>query len=150
MRKKRNPVHHIKLYRLSGILLGLLLIFPFWVNSTEILSINPASSSAQSDYAVRMLRQALEESGYSIANQSAEFDIHLVIDTVRLSSEAFNIVSNKNQITITGGDGRGLIYGALALAEDIRNGIRINEIKAREETAKLPFRAIKFDLPWDT
>jgi len=150
MRKKRNPDSHIKLNRLSGILLGLLIIFPVWVNSAEIISINPANSSPQSDYAARMLRKALEEKGGSVVDQAAEFDIHLVIDTLRLSPEAFNIVSNKNQITITGGDSRGLIYGALAVAEDIRNGIRINEIKARKETAQLPFRAIKFDLPWDT
>ncbi|MGC9363889.1 MAG: hypothetical protein ACP5FZ_04890 [Fidelibacterota bacterium] len=97
-----------------------------------------------------MLRKALAESGCSVVSQSAEFDIHLVIDTVRFSPEAFCIVPKKNRIIIRGADGRGIIYGALALAEDIRNGVRIRDVKARKETAKLPFRAIKFDLPWDT
>lgn len=130
--------------------MGFLVILPVWVNAAEIISINAASPSPQSDYATRMLRKALEECGWSVVSQSAEFDIHLVIDTVRLSPESFSIVPEKNRIIIKGGDGRGIIYGALALAEDMRKGVRIRDIKASKETAKLPFRAIKFDLPWDT
>ena len=36
------------------------------------------------------------------------------------------------------------------MAEDLRNGVGIQNIKAKSEAPKLPFRAIKFDMPWDT
>lgn len=43
-----------------------------------------------------------------------------------------------------------MIYGSLSLEEDVRNGIPLQQIKSVSEKPKLPFRAIKFDLPWDT
>lgn len=67
-----------------------------------------------------------------------------------MTPEAFSIIKDGNKISITGGDGRGVIYGAQSLAEDIRNGIPLNNIKDKSEFAKLPFRTIKYDLPWDT
>jgi hypothetical protein len=36
------------------------------------------------------------------------------------------------------------------LAEDIGNGIPLNNCKAKNEKPFLAFRAIKYDLPWDT
>src|SRR5438067_991936 len=68
----------------------------------------------------------------------------------RLSKEAFSIIPLLNNINITGGDERGLIYGCYSLANDIRNGIPLKNCKAKNEKPFLPFRAIKFDLPWDT
>ena len=52
--------------------------------------------------------------------------------------------------TIYGGDARGLIYGALALAEQLVNGINLEDIIASREKPHLAFRAIKYNLPWDT
>jgi hypothetical protein len=55
-----------------------------------------------------------------------------------------------NKILVTGGDERGMIYGSLSVAEDIRNGVRLQDIKARSEKPNYSLRAVKFDLPWDT
>ena len=54
-------------------------------------------------------------------------------------------------IAITGGDARGLIYGALALREQLLNGTPIEQDRsASREKPALPFRGIKFNTPWDT
>jgi len=108
------------------------------------------SSSLQARYTSIVLKHALEEKKYSIQKSEAEYSIVLITDAVNLKPEAYNILSEKKKITVTGGDGRGVIYGALSLVEDLRNGIPLQKIKAREEKPRLPFRAIKFDLPWDT
>ncbi|MEX2593169.1 MAG: hypothetical protein WD426_10360, partial [Anditalea sp.] len=64
--------------------------------------------------------------------------------------EAYSILPEGKKITVTGGDESGLIYGNLSLAEDLQNGISLHNIKAKSESPNLPFRAIKFNLPWDS
>ena len=107
------------------------------------------NTSPQTRYAVKMLQQALTKSGYKIASSKPDFTVNITENT-NLPSEAFDFTGGKNAITITGGDGRGIIYGSLSLTEDLRNGIKLNQVKARSERSKLPLRAIKYDLPWDT
>jgi len=68
----------------------------------------------------------------------------------RLGAEAFAIIPEGTVITVLGGDNRGLIYGALAVAEAVRNGTPLEAVPAAEERPHLPFRGIKFNLPWDT
>ena len=94
-------------------------------------------------YAVDKLAAALQHDATSGA-----YTIQLVTGAYAL--ESFSISRSANTITITGGSDRALIYGCLSLAEDIRNGIALKNIKPKKEDAFLPFRAIKYDLPWDT
>jgi hypothetical protein len=77
------------------------------------------------------------------------FTIQLLLDSSAMDKDAYTIRPEGQTITITG-NGRGLIYGSLQLAESIVNGIPIGQIPATSATAHFPFRAIKFDLPWDT
>ncbi|HET9276769.1 MAG TPA: hypothetical protein VFN95_01245, partial [Flavitalea sp.] len=86
----------------------------------------------------------------STTQASTGYTIQLKIDANQLGPEAFSIERNATLITVTGGDERGLIYGSLSLCEDVRNGIPISRITAKTEKPHVPFRAIKFDLPWDT
>ena len=65
-------------------------------------------------------------------------------------AESFSIKKEGQAIHVIGGDERGLIYGCESLAEDIRNGISLTNIKTKTEKPFLPFRGIKYDLPWDT
>jgi hypothetical protein len=101
---------------------------------------NPTPQSA---YAARKLGEAFHASsdGYSVT---------LKISPKQLSPEAFAIVPRGKIIAITGGDARGLIYGALALREQLLNGTPIDKITPRREKPALPFRGIKFNTPWDT
>jgi hypothetical protein len=98
----------------------------------------------QSTYAANIL------SGYLTTSKAyGAFKINLKTND-NLPKEGYTLAINKNEITIAGGDERGLIYGTLSLVEDIKNGIAPTAVKPKSEKAKLPFRAIKYDLPWDT
>ena len=53
-------------------------------------------------------------------------------------------------LNIIGGDNSGIIYGALSVAEDIKNDISPSKFLNKSENAAYGFRAIKYDLPWDS
>ena len=114
------------------------------------VSLQYDTSTVQVKYAVKMLRKALLEKGYSIQKRESDYSISIIINSEILKAEEYILKPNGNKITITGGDGTGVIYGALSLAEDIRNGVTLSNVSERSESPKLQFRAIKFDLPWDT
>ncbi|HEY6922359.1 MAG TPA: hypothetical protein VI653_02740 [Steroidobacteraceae bacterium] len=103
-------------------------------------------TSPQSAYAARRLENALSEQGFT----GDDHQVILNIDPARLRAEEFTIDPRGQVITITGGDNRGLIYGALALAERLRHGTRLQDIKATNEKADIKLRAIKYNLPWST
>ena len=106
-------------------------------------------SSRQETYAANALMKTLQENGYSIKKEEGDYQIRFSIDS-RLVAEAFDISSEGKQITVTGGDERGLIYGALAMVEDLRNGITLRDCRPKNEKPKLAFRAVKYNLPWDS
>ncbi len=114
------------------------------------IKIAAAPGSPQTKYAAGMLNKALLKKGASVGKGTADVVVKLVIDSINMEKEAFSIVNDGTTISITGGDGAGLIYGSLSIAEDLRNGIKLQSIKASSEKPHVPFRAIKFDLPWDT
>jgi len=107
-------------------------------------------ASPQAKYAAEMLGKALSSKGYTLNSAKAAIVIALSTNAKQLKEEAYAIRANGNTITINGGDERGMIYGSLWLAEEVRNGGRVEEIKSRSEKPHFGFRAIKFDLPWDT
>jgi len=102
-------------------------------------------------YAAERLQKALAK------KNTPNFTIRLIIDSTRSGAESYSIdpgpqtntITGQN-ITITGGDARGLIYGSLALAEAVANGQALTRVRHSTGQPHLPFRAIKFDLPWDT
>lgn len=101
-------------------------------------------TTSQSIYASKILRGCLATNKAYKA-----FKITLKTDK-NLSKEAYSLTVNKKEITIAGGDERGLIYGTLSLVEDIKNGVLPTALQSKSEQAELPFRAIKYDLPWDS
>ncbi|HZG24054.1 MAG TPA: glycoside hydrolase family 20 zincin-like fold domain-containing protein, partial [Chitinophagaceae bacterium] len=106
--------------------------------------------SPQASYAAEKIEAAMVEKGYSKRENKAEYEINISVNAGSVGAEAFSVATNRKRITVTGGDDRGLIYGSLSVAEDIRNGIRLENIKAKNEKPNYPLRAVKFDLPWDT
>ncbi len=115
------------------------------------VEISHDASSKQQSYAARRLSEALAGSGYTVVETGGDVRIELAVDAAGgLVAEAFRIEPGTETISITGGDARGLIYGALSLAEDVRNGVTLRKAVARNEAPKLMLRAVKFDLPWDT
>ena len=130
----------------------MLLYFAFTVlqfSAAQTVRLQLANTSIQQAYVDSVLQTVLKQRGYQIINSSPNFTIRFSFDN-KLGKEAFSIQKASQQISVIGGDESGLIYGGLSIAEDLRNSIALQNIKARSEKPKLPFRAIKFDMPWDT
>jgi hypothetical protein len=120
---------------------------------SEPVSIEHDVGSPQARYAARRLGEALRAGGYEVRASTPGargFVVRLAVRPERLPAEAFALTPAPATLAIEGGDGRGLIYGALAAAEAVRNGARLGEIRASREEPRLEFRAIKFNTPWDT
>lgn len=115
---------------------------------TQPVKLSYNKNSRQEQFAASKLLNALSSNKKLTNGPGASFEIILV--TTSSTPESFSIQRSGNTIRISGGDERGLIYGCLSLAEDIRNGIALGNCKQRTEKPFLPFRAIKYDLPWDT
>lgn len=109
-------------------------------------------SVPQAAYGADRLGRALTDLGYTIIDDRSGYDFLINIGTnaVTLDSEAFAIIPEGRFITINGGDEAGMVYGSLALVEQLRNGARLENVEAVTERPHFPFRAIKHNLPWDT
>lgn len=118
----------------------------------QSISIQYDSTSAQANYAAGQLRATLARKHYTLATAGGQGDFRIVL-TVRPRSvrpEGFVVTPTKGLLTIVGGDNRGLIYGSLAVADQIEDGKAIASVPRIADRAKTTFRAIKFDLPWDS
>ncbi|HSU29271.1 MAG TPA: hypothetical protein VLJ68_12880 [Chitinophagaceae bacterium] len=117
---------------------------------SQMLFLNFDIKSPPQVYAISTLMKTVDQRGDRFKKDHDGFVITLSINAKQLGPEAFEIKASWNKILVIGGDDRGVLYGTLAIAEDIRNGIEFEDIRSRKEKPFLPFRAIKFDLPWDT
>lgn len=137
---------------MKKVLLSLIILFTGFVYSanSQTIQLQYDKSFPHAKYAAGMLGKSLEKKGYTLKEKQAAYIIAIIINAKDLEREAYTIVPENKNITIKGGDGNGIIYGSLSLAEDVRNGVLLQNIRPRSETPKLAFRAIKFDLPWDT
>ena len=68
----------------------------------------------------------------------------------KLGAEQFSIVVRGRSVTITGGDARGMIYGALAAREQLLDGVALSRLAVGPHRPAESFRGIKFNTPWDT
>ena len=110
------------------------------------------AESPQAAYGAKKLGQALDERGYRILAEREGYDfiVSLALNEHRLGPEAFQIVPEQRFVTVYGGDDRGMIYGALALAEELKAGVPLAEVEAMEASPSQQFRGIKYNLPWET
>jgi len=104
--------------------------------------------SPQSDYASRRLRETLDTRGI-LPEAGAHAVFELRIDPA-LGAEAFSITRDSRQFRIAGGDARGLIYGTLALREQLLDGAGVDAVQPSHARPALAFRGIKFNTPWDS
>lgn len=102
--------------------------------------------SPQAAYATRRLRATFDAPAVKTA---ARCVIELAIDPA-LGAESFSIAARGAHVAITGGDARGLIYGALEAREQLLDGIAVGKLAAPPRKPALAFRGIKFNTPWDT
>ncbi|MEJ2543192.1 MAG: glycoside hydrolase family 20 zincin-like fold domain-containing protein, partial [Calditrichaceae bacterium] len=119
-------------------------------NYAQKVHIIGKSFPKQMRYATVILEKIFYTQSDIVPKANADFTILLKIDPDGLNEEAYSISRNQKQIEITGGDGRGVIYGCQSIVEELQNGRKLNNIMSKSESTRLHFRAIKFDLPWDT
>ncbi|ULC60495.1 hypothetical protein MBM09_05770 [Flaviramulus sp. BrNp1-15] len=113
------------------------------------VQITLSDNSPQQQYAFKKLSKNLNENGYNLIENDAEISIQFQLDST-LGKEAFNIKNLGKTIILEGGDQTGLIYASNTIIENLYNGITLKSIENQSDTPKLGFRAIKYDLPWDT
>lgn len=106
-------------------------------------------SIPQAAYGARMLAQSLRQQNYTLLEDRKGYDflINLFVHS-SLEEEAFAVIPEGKVITVKGGDNRGLIYGCLSLAEDVRNGTPLQNVMHRAEKPRYALRAIKHNTPW--
>ncbi len=111
------------------------------------------AASPQACYAARKLGDALRERGYEVrftSRAAPGLVARLAIEPKGLPAEAFALTPSRSGLSIEGGDARGLVYGALAAAEALRNGARLDEIREARAAPRFELRALKFNTPWDS
>jgi hypothetical protein len=108
------------------------------------------ANSAQVKYAFGRIKKAVENKSKSYQNEWSKREILIKLDSQNLKKEAYQLTIENKKITIKGGDYTGIIYGALTLAEDIRNSKKPADLQSKNESPNYTFRAIKYDLPWDS
>lgn len=72
--------------------------------------------------------------------------LHFRLDTEKLSDEAYEIKVSVKAIHISGGDTNGLMYGGLAIAEQIEMYRKVSSVSGQPYLAQ---RGIKFNIPLD-
>ncbi len=139
--------------RFGAFVVGFVCALPALLSAQRVHVLHD-SDVPQVAYAARKLEAALTDLSYDVQAGRQDYDtlINLGVNTQRIGPEAFQILPEHDGrfVSVLGGDARGLIYGALALAEQLRNGVRLKEITAVDAAPDQQFRGIKFNLPWDT
>lgn len=126
-----------------------LLILTVSCAKTNSVQLNYDDTSLQQQYATRKLSESLQEHGYVLVNNNGATTIEFKLDST-LGKEAFSIKNQGNTLLLEGGDQTSLIYAANTIIENLKNGVQLKNIEDISESPKLAFRAIKYDLPWDT
>jgi hypothetical protein len=100
--------------------------------------VNAGTPSPLTDFAVAELRAVLKE----LHNPP-----RIVLDLQNGTSESFSIRKSGNTITIEGGDLKGLMYGALEVAEKLTLARNADAIQGESQAPFLAIRALKFNIP---
>jgi hypothetical protein len=108
--------------------------------ATPAVSIAPEAESPQVRYALRRLT-ALP------AAQTIPLRVELATGS-GIGPDGFALRREGATLVVAGSDARGAMYGILDVAQQLTQGVAFAEIKPRIERAALPFRAIKFNLPF--
>jgi len=131
-----------------------LLITAFCLTATaEDVSLQFPDRDSPASYGAVQLQRALEADGDRLVDSPAQARFSFAFETTGYGTPESYLIrtqqeSGRTHIRIEGTDARGALYGALAITESLENGVPLNRIQDSSVTARFPFRAIKFNLPW--
>lgn len=123
---------------------------------TKVLSLEVASLSSheQIDYALSRLTDdldAINESMTLTNNRTETSDLVITVEenlADSISSERFLVRHEEGVTSILASTPRGAMYGILQYAETLRQGSSPESLQSPSNEPALPFRAIKFNLPF--
>ncbi len=141
-------MYYKKLRRMKSLLLGSLMAVAITAcgGNDDAVDLQFDAANPQATYAAERLKSVLKERNL----EKSDFEIKLTLSPDKLKPEAFTITPGDQSLVVSGGDGRGVIYGALSVVEQLRNGATLGAIKQEKGETSRAFRAIKFDLPWES
>lgn len=129
---------------------------------TDTVSINFEYSDDAGAYAHHLLTRRLEENGYRI-DKSSTSTIHIVSepghlehglndladgDFSEIEDGGYRLKKAGRNIFVLANSSAGMLYGVMDLAEQLEEVEYISEIREVDVDPAVPFRAIKFNLPW--
>ena len=116
-----------------------LLALLLWAGSgpafAETVRLHFDASNPQARYAAEKLTSTLRDHKHEIARKrgKSDFVVTLSLDP-NLKPEGFSTAVGSRSKTISGGDGRGVVYGALSVVEQLRNGTALRQIGGGRES----------------
>jgi hypothetical protein len=108
------------------------------------------SGIPQVNFALKKINGVIEKKDQGFKREWKKWTVKTSLDSVKYQKEAYSLSIDQKTILIEGGSYSGIIYGALFLAEILENAQSPQNVKPKTETPKYAFRAIKYDLPWDS
>lgn len=137
--------------RYAGISAVLFLLFAAVIYSScsreELrLKLEAEQSSPQMLLGIDKLKDPGVAGLVKIVDNRPDFIIQTSVDSINFKPEAFQISVENKIITVTGGDATGVMYGLFDIKEQLESGQ--GTINPKTENPHVPFRAIKFNLPW--
>ncbi|OUW18224.1 MAG: hypothetical protein CBD18_03250, partial [Opitutales bacterium TMED158] len=108
----------------------------------------PATASVVYDSQVPQLAFAAEELNDALRETNrSDLTVTVKIEADATTPEAFQIVvAENNRIEITGADANGAMYGGIEVAEHLKLGLPIENVRRSPLVAK---RGLKVNIPWD-
>lgn len=101
-------------------------------------------------FAAQEIQNALKEKGHRLHDQSGNIQIILEIKTEAFKPQCYRIRNEQSKrIRVAGGDPAGCMYGGLELAEKIRLGESLPNIRDADGQPYILKRGLKFNIPLD-
>ena len=127
----------------------LFLLFFFGCQQEPLrLNLQIETEYPQVRHGVKKLYELSNTGSIDIVESNYDYVVFTEIDSANLDPEAFDLTVEDDVIMLRAGDPAGLMYGLLDIREQLQTGHR--ELRGKTESPDLTFRAIKFNLPWDS
>ena len=135
-------------------LLSLILVFGCQDQPIDIRIYADHNVLDELTYAIEKLESQLVASGGQVSatdnKEEANLSLELVpqADTDSEKNDGFQLIKTETGYQLSSECTRGLLYGLLDIAEQMSNGLDLENLQAKSIRAHHDFRAIKFNLPW--
>ncbi|MEO8173545.1 MAG: hypothetical protein ABI581_10695 [Sediminibacterium sp.] len=107
--------------------------------------------SDEISYSLERLGQALKTINHKLlVTYNKEQKANLIIKGISTNSnnDGYTITKTGPVLTLSAHHKRGIMYGVLEIAETLSSNKKWSAVQSKTVSARQPFRAIKFNLPW--